>query len=129
MPSIFSRIIAGEIPSYEIAQDEHFYAFLDISPVSKGHTLVVPKVEIDYYFDIPDELLAKMQLFCKKIAQAQKKAFLCERVSVLVMGFEVPHAHIHLIPSDSMADLNFGNKLTFTKEEMLEIALQIKNYL
>lgn len=129
MPSIFSRIVQGEIPSYEIAQDENFYAFLDISPISKGHTLVVPKVEIDYYFDLEDDLLAKMQLFCKKIAQAQKKAFQCERISVMVIGFEVPHAHVHLIPSNSMADLNFGNKLAFSKEEMMQIAQEIKSHL
>jgi histidine triad (HIT) family protein len=129
MPSIFTRIIRGEIPCYKIAENANFLAFLDINPASPGHTLVVPKQEIDYYFDISDELLLEMQLFCKQIALAQKQAFQCERVGVVVAGFEVPHAHVHLIPSNGMSDMNFGNKLQFSADEMQSIVYKIQNHL
>jgi histidine triad (HIT) family protein len=129
MPSIFTRIIQGEIPCYKVAENDNFLAFLDINPASPGHTLVVPKQEIDYYFDISDELLLEMQLLCKRIAQAQKQAFQCERVGVVVAGFEVPHAHVHLIPSNGMSDMNFGNKLKFSAEEMQNIVHKIQQYL
>ncbi|MCU0446515.1 MAG: HIT family protein [Microscillaceae bacterium] len=129
MASIFTKIIRGEIPCYKIAENEHFFAFLDIHPAAPGHTLVVPKLEIDYYFDIPDDLLVQMQLFSKRIALAQKQALACERVGVVVAGFEVPHAHIHLIPSQAMSDMNFANKLQFSAEQMQAIAQKIQTYL
>ena len=118
MATIFSRIIKGEIPSYKIAEDEKFYAFLDISPRVKGHTLVVPKLEVDYIFDIEDDLLADMIVFSKKVAKAIKAAVPCKRIGVMVLGLEVPHAHIHLLPLQSENDMNLSNpKLTLTDEE------------
>lgn len=126
MPSIFTRIINGEIPCYKIAEDENYFAFLDISPLSKGHTLVVPKKETDYLFDLDDETLSGMMLFSKKVARAIDKAVPCKRVGVAVIGLEVPHAHIHLIPliSDS---INFSNpKLKLEKEELEKIAADIR---
>lgn len=128
MASIFSKIIAGEIPSYKIAETPDFLAFLDISPLTKGHTLVVPKLEIDYIFDLEDDLLAEMQIFSKKVSVAIKQAFPCERICVIVAGFEVPHAHIHLIPSNEMSDLNFSNKLKLSQEELSTIAEKIKSF-
>lgn len=126
MATIFSRIIKGEIPSYKIAEDEKFYAFLDISPRVKGHTLVVPKLEVDYIFDIDDELLAEMIVFAKKVAKAIEVAIPCKRVGVMVLGLEVPHAHIHLLPLQSENDMNLSNpKLTLTDEEFAEIAEKI----
>lgn len=126
MATIFSRIIKGEIPSYKIAEDEKFYAFLDISPRVKGHTLVVPKLEVDYIFDIEDDLLADMIVFSKKVAKAIKAAVPCERIGVMVLGLEVPHAHIHLLPLQSENDMNLSNpKLTLTDEEFAEIAEKI----
>jgi histidine triad (HIT) family protein len=123
MASIFSRIVAGEIPSYKVAEDERFYAFLDINPVAKGHTLVIPKQEIDYLFDEADELLAAHMLFAKKVAAALKKAVPCQRVGVCVMGLDVPHAHIHLIPMSSEADMDFKKEhLKLSAEEMSQIA-------
>ena len=117
MATIFSRIIKGEIPSYKIAEDEKFYAFLDISPRVKGHTLVVPKLEVDYIFDIEDDLLADMIGFSKKVAKAIKAAVPCKRIGVMVLGLEVPHAHIHLLPLQSENDMNLSNpKLTLTDE-------------
>ncbi|MFA6751746.1 MAG: HIT family protein [Fermentimonas sp.] len=126
MATIFSRIIKGEIPSYKIAEDEKFYAFLDISPRVKGHTLVVPKLEVDYIFDIEDDLLADMIVFSKKVAKAIKAAVPCKRIGVMVLGLEVPHAHIHLLPLQSENDMNLSNpKLTLTDEEFVEIAEKI----
>ena len=126
MATIFSRIIKGEIPSYKIAEDEKFYAFLDISPRVKGHTLVVPKLEVDYIFDMEDDLLADMIVFSKKVAKAIKAAVPCKRIGVMVLGLEVPHAHIHLLPLQSENDMNLSNpKLTLTDEEFVEIAEKI----
>jgi histidine triad (HIT) family protein len=127
MPSIFSRIIQGEIPCYKIAEDERFFAFLDINPLARGHVLVVPKKETDYLFDIADQDLADMMLFSKKIARAIQKVIPCERIGVAVIGLEVPHAHIHLVPLKNMGDLNFANpKLKLSKEEFSEIAVKIR---
>ncbi len=126
MASIFSKIVAGEIPSYKIAETEDFYAFLDIFPVAKGHTLVIPKKEVDYYFDLEDELIAGMNVFAKKIAVAIKKAIPCKRIGTTVIGLEVPHAHLHLIPINSIGDMNFAKKLKLSKTELLEIAESIK---
>ena len=127
MASIFSRIVAGEIPCYKIAEDEHYFAFLDISPLQKGHTLVVPKHEVDYIFDLDDEELAGMQVFAKKVALAIRKAIPCKKVGQCVIGLEVPHAHIHLVPMQSEGDLNFANpKKQFTPEEMQQTADAIR---
>ncbi|SRR5690554_1140976 len=126
MGTIFSKIIAGEIPSYKVAEDDRFFAFLDIRPMAKGHTLVVPKQETDYLFDLEDDLLAAMALFNKKVATALKKAIPCQRVGVLVMGLEVPHAHVHLIPIQKEGDMNLSNpKLELTEQEFKEIAESI----
>ena len=126
MATIFTRIIQGEIPSYKCAEDEKFYAFLDINPIKKGHTLVVPKKEVDYLFDLPDDLLGKMQIFAKKVALAIQKAFPCRKVGQAVLGLEVNHAHIHLIPLEKEGDMIFSNpKLKFTEEEFREIAQKI----
>ena len=126
MATIFTRIIQGEIPSYKCAEDENFYAFLDINPIKKGHTLVVPKKEVDYLFDLPDDLLGKMQIFAKKVALAIQKAFPCRKVGQAVLGLEVNHAHIHLIPLEKEGDMIFSNpKLKFTEEELREIAQKI----
>lgn len=126
MATIFSKIINGEIPSYKIAENEEFLAFLDINPLKAGHTLVVPKKETDYIFDLEDVSLCGMMLFSKKIASAIKSAFPCNRIAVVILGLEVPHAHIHLIPMDTMEDINFKNKkLKFSPEEFKEIAAKI----
>ncbi len=120
--TIFSKIIAGEIPSYKIAEDEKFMAFLDVFPLVKGHVLVVPKIEIDKFFDLPDEYLAAMLLFAKPIAKAIEKAMDCRRCGISVVGLEVPHAHLHLLPINTANDLNFTQpKLTVSKEEMEQI--------
>lgn len=125
--TIFSKIIAGEIPCYKIAEDENFFAFLDIRPMTKGHTLVVPKTEVDYIFDLEDNTLADMMVFAKKVAIAIQKSVSCVRVGVTVIGLEVPHAHIHLIPIQRESDMNFHNaKLQLSNEEMLEIAQNIR---
>lgn len=129
MSSIFSKIITGEIPSHKIAETDDYYAFLDIFPVTKGHTLVVPKKEVDYIYDLEDELLSGLHLFAKKIAIAVKKAYPCERISVAVVGFEVPHAHVHLIPTNTMADLQFTQKLKLSQEELAEVAQNIQAHL
>ena len=127
MSSIFSKIVAGEIPSYKIAEDNEFYAFLDINPVTKGHTLVIPKEETDYIFDIDDDVLGRMMVFAKKISKAIKKAIPCLRVGVAVMGLEVPHAHIHLIPIGKESDMQFGNpKLKLSPDELAAIAESIR---
>lgn len=122
MASIFSKIVNGEIPAYKVAEDENYLAFLDIFPVAKGHTLVIPKKEVDYIFDLEDDLYNGLQSFAKKVAVGLKKAIPCEKVGVLVLGLEVPHAHIHLIPMQNEADLlNFSKKLKFTPEEFQKI--------
>ncbi len=127
MATIFSKIIAGEIPSYKIAEDDRFYAFLDINPMAKGHTLVVPKEETDYIFDLEDELLTEMTVFCKKTAEAIKKAIACKRIGVMVIGLEVPHAHVHLIPIQKEGDMNLSNsRVKLTQEEFQEIAAAIR---
>lgn len=126
MASIFTKIINGEIPCYRIAEDERYFAFLDINPLKAGHTLVVPKQETDYVFDLDDETLSGLVLFSKKVAEAIKAAFPCNRIGIAILGLEVPHAHIHLVPMDSMEDINFKNpKLKFTPEEFKEIAGKI----
>jgi len=128
--TIFSKIIAGEIPCYKIAEDERFFAFLDINPVSKGHTLVIPKLEVDYIFNLDDEMLSGMILFAKKVAKAIEKSVPCVRVGVAVIGLEVPHAHIHLIPINKESDMNFKNpKLKFSTEDMNDIAAGIRKYI
>ena len=126
MASIFTKIIQGEIPSYKVAESDKFYAFLDISPLQNGHTLVVPKTEVDYIFDLEDSLLAEMMVFSKQVAKAIEKVIPCNRVGVAVIGLEVPHAHIHLVPISGMGDINFANpKLKLTPDEFAEIAKQI----
>lgn len=126
MASIFTRIINGEIPCYKIAEDESYFAFLDISPLAKGHTLVVPKTEIDYIFDLQPEVLAGLTLFAQRVAKAIDKAVPCKRVGIAVVGLEVPHAHVHLIPLHSDA-INFSNpKLKLEKEELEKIAADIR---
>ena len=123
---IFSKIAAGEIPSYKCAENDKFYAFLDINPVAKGHTLVIPRREVDYIFDMDDEELAEFQLFAKQVAVALKKAFPCKKVAQVVLGLEVPHAHIHLIPMNSEGDVDFRKeKLHLPSEEMQQIADKI----
>ncbi|MCD8268571.1 MAG: HIT family protein [Parabacteroides sp.] len=127
MATIFSRIVAGEIPCHKVAEDEDFFAFLDINPVAKGHTLVIPKKEIDYLFDLDDALLGRMMAFAKRVARAQEAAIPCKRVGVAVMGLEVPHAHIHLIPITKESDMYFGgDKLTISQDELASIAALIK---
>ncbi len=121
--SIFSKIIAGEIPSYKIAEDERFYAFLDINPLTKGHTLVVPKKEVDYIFDLDDNTLSDMMVFSKRVAKAMKKVIDCKRIGVTVIGLEVPHAHIHLVPIRKESDIYFsGSRKQFSPKELEEIA-------
>ncbi|MGB1242460.1 MAG: HIT family protein [Chitinophagales bacterium] len=126
MSSIFSKIIAGEIPCYKIAEDEHHFAFLDIFPVAKGHVLVVPKKETDYFFDMEDSNMTSLMLFAKKIAIAIEKTISCERIGMTVLGLEVPHAHIHLVPLDEKGVIRFSKKLKFSKEEFEEIAAGIR---
>lgn len=122
MASIFSKIIAGEIPCYKVQENESFLAFLDIQPLRKGHVLVIPKVEVDNIFDIEDELLGEMMIFSKSVAKRIQQNFDCKKVGVTVIGLEVPHAHIHLIPINSLADMDFSQaKLSLTTEELTEI--------
>lgn len=129
MASVFSKIVAGEIPCYKIAEDEQFFAFLDIRPLTKGHCLVIPKKEIDYIFDLENTLLADIMIFARKIAVAQKKALVCKRIGIAVIGMEVPHAHIHLIPIQTESDMLFSNpKLDLSKETMQSIAESISKY-
>lgn len=124
--TIFSKIIAGDIPSYKIAEDEKFFAFLDIFPMAKGHVLVVPKTETDKLFDLPDAYLSELLLFSKPIAHAIEKSFDCDRCGISVIGLEVPHAHVHLVPINSAEDVNFTNpKLKLSKEEFIEIQQKI----
>ena len=125
---IFSKIAAGEIPSYKCAESDKFYAFLDINPVAKGHTLVIPRREVDYIYDMDDDELAEYQVFAKRVATALKKAFPCKKVAQVVLGLEVSHAHIHLIPMNSEADVDFRReKLKLSSEEMASIAEAIRN--
>jgi histidine triad (HIT) family protein len=130
MATIFTKIIKGEIPSYKVAEDDNFYAFLDINPLAKGHTLVVPKKEVDYMFDLDDETLGGLHIFAKKIAKAIEKAVPCKRIGTTVIGLEVPHAHLHLIPINGINDMNFEKpKLKLTDEEFKQILADIKSYL
>ena len=126
MPSIFSKIIAGEIPCYKIAENEHCFAFLDINPLSEGHALVVPKKEVDYLFDLDNETYLQLMQFSKQVAVAIKKAVPCKRITSVVLGFEVPHAHVHLIPINEMKEMDFSNpKVQMAKEEFAAIAMAI----
>lgn len=126
MATIFTKIINGEIPCYKIAEDERFFAFLDINPLKEGHTLVVPKNETDYLFDLDDNTLAGIIIFSKKVSKAIKDVVPCNRIGIAVIGLEVPHAHIHLVPMDTMEDVNFKKpKLKFTPEEFKNIAAEI----
>jgi histidine triad (HIT) family protein len=130
MSSIFSKIVAGEIPAYKVAESIDFLAFLDINPLAEGHVLVIPKQEIDYLFDLDDELYTGLQMFAKIVATAIKQVIPCKRIGVAVIGLEVPHAHIHLIPMNEIADLNFSRpKLTFTPEQLEATAEKIKEAL
>ncbi len=127
MASIFTKIINREIPAYIVAENDNYIAFLDIMPLAKGHVLVIPKVEVDYVFDLEDEVLAGLHVFAKKVAQAIDKTIKCSRVGVAVIGLEVPHVHVHLIPLRTMDDINFSRpKLSLSKEELLQIAETIK---
>ena len=128
MPSIFSRIINGEIPTWKVAESENFLAFLDVNPLAKGHTLIVPKVETDYFFDLSDEEISGIMLFSKKVASALRSTLPCLRIGMSVLGLEVPHAHVHLVPLNSMGDINFSNsRLNFSAEEMEAIAASIRS--
>ena len=124
--SIFSKIVSGEIPAYKVAETDDFLAFLDISPLAEGHVLVIPKIEVDYIFDLDDETYIGLQMFAKIVATSLKKAIVCKRIGVAVIGLEVPHAHIHLIPMNRVSDLDFSRpKLSFTKEELQATADKI----
>lgn len=130
MASIFTKIIKGEIPAYKIAEDENYLAFLDIFPIKKGHTLVIPKKEVDYIFDLDVETLSGLTLFVQKVAKAIDQAIDCERVGMAVIGLEVPHAHVHLVPLHGVHDIDFSKpKLQFTPDEFQEIAASISKYL
>jgi histidine triad (HIT) family protein len=130
MASIFSKIIAGDIPCYKIAENDDFIAFLDVFPLKKGHTLVVPKKEVDYIFDLDQETYSGLMNFSKQVAVAIKQAVPCNRISVGVFGLEVPHAHVHLIPMNTMSDVNFANeKLKLSKEEFEHMASEIRKYI
>ncbi|MEM7104241.1 MAG: HIT family protein [Bacteroidota bacterium] len=126
MASIFTRIVDGEIPSYKIAESEDYFAFLDINPLKRGHTLVIPKLEVDYIFDLEEKLLAGLHVFASEVARAIEKVVPCKRIAVVVLGLEVPHAHIHLIPIDSELDTRFSNpRVKMTTEEFNELAAKI----
>lgn len=128
MSTIFTKIIKGEIPCYKIAEDDNYFAFLDINPLKAGHTLVIPKAETDYIFDLGDEQLAGLMVFAKKVALAIEKSIPCARIGVAVVGLEVPHVHIHLVPLDTINDLNLRNpKMKFTPEEFTSIAAKISS--
>ncbi len=129
MASIFTKIVQGEIPCHKIAETEAFLAFLDIRPMTEGHTLCIPKREVDYYFDLKDEELSALTLFAKKVAEAIKEAIPCNRVAVGVLGLEVPHAHVHLVPVETMADFRFGKHLSFEQEELAATAVKIREHL
>jgi histidine triad (HIT) family protein len=128
MSSIFSKIIKGEIPSYQVAEDDHYFAFLDIRPLQKGHVLVVPKVEVDYIFDLDDDTLSGLILFSKRVAKAIEASIPCERIGVAVIGLEVPHCHVHLAPINSIHDMNFAKVKEIPAEEMQEIASAIRSH-
>jgi histidine triad (HIT) family protein len=130
MPSIFTKIVQGEIPCHKIAESEDFLAFLDINPLAKGHTLVIPKKEIDYLFDLDDDLLSSILLFARRVAKALETTVPCERIGVTVIGLEVPHAHVHLIPINGIGDMNFERpKLTIAHEELAGLAAKIRENL
>ncbi|UBM60913.1 HIT family protein [Marinilongibacter aquaticus] len=129
MASIFTKIVNGDIPAHKIAEDADYLAFLDAFPCAKGHVLVIPKQEVDYIFDMPDSLYLGLMAFAKKIEPAIKKAVPCKRVGIAVIGLEVPHAHVHLIPMNSMADMDFGSKLKLSQEELATIAESIRKEL
>ena len=127
MATIFSKIVKGDIPSHRIAEDANYYAFLDINPLAKGHTLVIPKKEVDYLFDLEDDLLAGMMVFAKRVARAIEEAVPCKRIGVAVLGLEVPHAHIHLVPLNRESDISFSKpKLQLSQEELGAIAEKIR---
>jgi len=129
MASIFTRIVEGEIPCFKIAEDANFLAFLDVNPLVKGHTLVIPKKEQDYIFDIADDSFIEFQLFAKKVAVQLKKKIACKRIGVAVIGLEVPHAHIHLVPLNQIDDMNFNRKkLTLSSEELVKLAEELKMF-
>ena len=126
MASIFSKIAAGEIPSYKVAEDDRYFAFLDINPLAKGHTLVIPKVEVDYIFDVDDETLAGMMMFAKRVAIAIEKVVPCKRIGVAVLGLEVPHAHIHLVPLNSESNISFAKpRVKLSSDEFATLAAEI----
>lgn len=127
--TIFSRIVAGEIPAHKIAETDDFLAFLDVMPTTMGHTLVIPKKEVDYLFNLDDELYMGLMAFAKKVAPAIEKAVPCKRIGVAVIGLEVPHAHVHLIPLNSMQDMNFNQKIKPTQDELAQMAAQIRSFL
>ena len=128
MPSIFSKIVSNEIPSYKVCENENFLAFLDINPLKKGHTLVIPKIEVDYIFDLKSKEYQELWNFAKLVAKGMKRVIKCERISIVVMGLEVPHAHIHLIPLDSMQDIDFSQpKLNLSTDQMNKIASLINS--
>lgn len=130
MASIFSKIVAGEIPCYKVAEDENYFAFLDIFPLAKGHTLVIPKKETDYLFDMESEEYKGLWAFAQKVAKAQKQVIPCKRIGVAVIGLEVSHAHIHLVPINNVSDIDFSRpKLKFSEEEMKEVAVSIASLL
>ncbi len=130
MATLFSKILSGEIPSHAIAGDENFYAFLDINPLAKGHTLVIPRQETDYIYDLDDEMLAGIHVFSKRVAKAIEKVVPCKRIGIAVLGLEVPHAHIHLIPINNIEDINFARpKLQLSDDELAEIASKIRQEL
>lgn len=130
MSTIFSKIIAGEIPCYKLAEDDNFLSFLDVNPVTKGHALVIPKQAVDYIFDMEDRQLAELHVFAKKVAKAIKEVVPCKKVGVAVVGLEVPHAHVHLIPMNSIGDMNFtGERVKLSPEEYTELALNISSHL
>ena len=129
MATLFSKIVNGEIPCYKVAESDEFLAFLDIQPLTKGHVLVIPKVEVDYIFDLEDDLLGKMMIFSKQVAHKIKLAYPCKKVGVTVIGLEVPHAHIHLVPMNALADMNFSAaKLKLDSLELEQIANKIKSF-
>ena len=129
MASIFTKIISGEIPSYKIYEDENYLAFLDINPNALGHTLCIPKKEIDQIFDLDDQTLTGLMIFSKKVARAIKKAVVCKRVGISVIGLEVPHVHVHLIPINNMDDMSFETKIHLKQDEFTEIMKKIKSYI
>ncbi len=130
MSTVFTKIIQGDIPSYRLAEDEQFFSFLDINPLSKGHSLVIPKKEVDYFFDLEEDVLADMMPFCKKVARAIEQTVDCERIGVSVVGLEVPHAHVHLIPIRSIDDMNFSTpRVELSEEEFEALAREIRSKL